>query len=54
MRGTDRQTNMLESNMVDKATTIEDPALSKPDEYKAHFKKQGNETEVNVLAVLLE
>lgn len=37
----DRPFNLLISNTVDKAPTIEDPSLSKPDEYKAQFIKQG-------------
>ena len=37
----ERPANLLVSNAVEKAPTIEEPALSRPDEYKAHFIKQG-------------
>ena len=37
----ERPANLLVSNAVDQAPTIDEPALSTPDEYKAHFIKQG-------------
>ena len=37
----ERPATLLVSNAVDKASTIEQPAISSPDEYKAHFIKQG-------------
>ena len=38
----ERPANLLVSNSVEKAPTIKEPALSRPDEYKAHFSKQGD------------
>ena len=40
---------MLVSNAVDKAPTIEEPALSRPDDYKAHFIKQGKGLGIGVI-----
>ena len=36
-----RPATLLVSNAVAKASTINQPAISSPDEYKAHFIKQG-------------
>ena len=37
----ERPANLIVSNAVDKAPTIEEPAQSRSDEYKAYFIKQG-------------
>ena len=40
----ERPANLLVSNAVEKAPTIVEPTRSKPDEYKAHFIKQGKKS----------
>ena len=37
----ERPASLLVSNAIERASTIEQPAISTPDEYKAHFIKQG-------------
>ena len=39
----ERPASLLVSNAIDRASTIDEPAISTPDEYKAHFIKQGKD-----------
>ena len=39
-----RPASLLVSNAIERASSIEQPAISTPDKYKAHFIKQGKVT----------